>query len=257
MSNLLVVDWDYFFYNPMHAGDMKNDLVWMYDWAHEETEPPREWLWQIRAASFYEHDLSLPTVDVIPGWWDRFTIVDDAMLYVHDSNLWSIRAGYGQHFDHVWLYDAHHDMYPKIESWDQLREWAQRGIVTCEDWMFGYLWRGSKLHWRWPQWYSDGKATRQHLSRFVRTNLDAQKDDLGKLDPHMEFDAVSVCRSGAWVPPWCDNEFVTFYQGCPVAEIEQLDDVELVREWDDSLARADAEELHKAKEELVRRQERG
>lgn len=47
---------------------------------------------------------------------------------------------------------------------------------------------------------------------------------MGKLDPRMEFDAVSICRSGAWVPAWCDEQFVEFVKSCPVGEIVEVQD---------------------------------
>ena len=34
-------------------------------------------------------------------------------------------------------------------------------------------------------------------------------------NPTRVYDAVYVCRSGAWVPPWCDDQFQQFLEGYP------------------------------------------
>ena len=226
MSNLLVVDFDYFFYNPLYATDGHDKRFWLFDWGHSESRLYREIVWPTRAASFMENGFELPGVDVPENWWDRFNIAPDAVCEVSDSNMYSGVAGNYRTFDHVWLYDAHHDLY-RIETEEQLEQYAEKGEITCEDWMFNHLLNGAKLHWRWPRWFTYGKKMRHEVPKWV--GLDARKDDMAKLDPRMEFDTVSICRSGAWVPPWCDQDFEKFYRSCPVSEIVQVDEGDLMR----------------------------
>lgn len=45
-----------------------------------------------------------------------------------------------------------------------------------------------------------------------------------------EFDTVFVCRSGAWVPPWCDGQFEEFLDAAPF-EIIWLDSEPRNRGW--------------------------
>lgn len=237
MSNLLVVDWDYFFANPMEAGDTDDERFWLFDWGHSESELFREMIWATRAPTFIKYDLPLPGVVVPDGWWDRFNISPDATVEISDSNMYSGIAGDHVEFEHVWLYDAHHDLY-RVKTLTDYRRYMEKGIITCEDWMFIHHGNGSKLHWRWPQWHTGGKDVRKTIPKWV--GCDAHKDDMGKLD--IEFDTVSICRSGSWVPPWCDDEFEQFYLGCP-GEITQVDEVNLKRSFDIEESRAWAAQM--------------
>ena len=234
MSNLLVVDFDYFFYNPLYATDGHDERFWLFDWGHSENLA-HQMLWGVRGAEFLRLGFELPGVEIPENWWDRFTFADDAICEVSDSNMYSGIAGGAREFDHVWLFDAHHDLYT-IKTQEQLDDWTTKGQICCEDWMFAHHLRGAKLHWRWPQWFTYGRQMRHEIPRWV--GCDARKDDLGRFDAHMVFDVVSICRSGAWVPPWCDEAFQAFYTSCPVSEIVQVDEVDLKRAWDlDEMAR--------------------
>lgn len=240
-TNLLVIDWDYFFYNPLYATDGHDPRFWLFDWGHNENMV-LPGIWSIRAAGFLQNGFELPQVDIPEGFWDRFNIADDAVCEVSDSNMYSGVVGRNTNaptvFDHVWLFDAHHDVY-RVKTLDDLEAWADEGAITCEDWMFAHYVQGSKLHWRWPRWFTYGKKMRAtEIPKWL--HMDARRDDLGKID--MRFDAVSICRSGAWVPPWCDAAFERFIESCP-AEIVQVQDGPLVREWDDDEAARYAEQI--------------
>lgn len=249
-NNLLCIDFDFFFENPMHGLDTDHPAFWFYDWGHREAltldgRNADEWLWPIRAAGFLSHDFPLPQADVPEHFWDRFNITPDAQGYVHNSNMYSGPLP-GRAFDAVWLYDAHHDLY-KIETKEQLLDWAKGELqVTCENWMFVHYWDGAKLHWRYPRWIKRKRAdVIGEVPKWV--GLDARKDDGGKLD--VEFSTVSICHSQAWVPPWCDRQFEAFYEKCPVDEMTQLDNVEFVREWDWDAVREHGEQLKVVEEQ--------
>jgi hypothetical protein len=222
----------------------------LYDWSHAENIMFRELVWPTRATNFMHYRKPLPGTDVPAGWWDRFTFTDDATAEISDSNMYSgVVNGY-ETYDHVWLFDAHHDLYT-IRTEADMVGWQARGKLSCEDWMFAHHLRGSKLHWRWPQWHH-GKGrpvTSPPVPRWV--HLDARRDDLRPLDSrHMKFDMVSICRSGAWVPPWCDGDFEKFYTSCPVRELTQVDNLDLVREWDEAAARREFENRRRTTELL-------
>jgi hypothetical protein len=220
-KNLLVVDFDYFFLNKLEGGYYDDEMM-LYDWQHFESEMYRTVLWPSRGSAFVTNGLELPMVDIPENWWSRFNIAPDAVLEVSDSNLFSGAVNDYETYKHVWLYDAHHDLYG-IKTEEQLEAWRDRGKMSCENWMFSHYLRGSKLHWRWPQWHREAKNMRAEIPKFV--GCDARKDDMGPLNG-IRFDAVSICRSGCWVPPWCDEQFVEFYQSCPVDEIVGLEDTE-------------------------------
>jgi hypothetical protein len=199
----------------------------------------------MRGARFEMNGFDLPQVEVPTNWWDRFNIAPDARCEVSDSNMYSGLVEDGREFDHVWLFDAHHDLF-RIKDADQLVEFLKEGRVSCEDWMFIHYANGAKLHWRYPRWFTYGKQMRHEVPKFV--GCDSRKDDMGKLDPNMRFDAVSICRSGAWVPPWCDPAFEQFWTSCPAGEIVQVDsedNVNLMRKWN-------PEEITKLAEDMTK-----
>lgn len=241
MSNLLAVDWDYFFGNPMEAGNVKDPTFWMYDWGHRETPffIEGEYIWGDRAAGFERHGIELPTVDVPADWWKQFKIDPQATLYVADSNAWGgrVRNPEGDSFDNVVLYDAHHDLFG-IESRDQLDAFEESGEYTCEDWMFRHYLEGSSLHWRYPQWQTRGPDIADKLPKWI--DLDHMYGDVEA--PDDTFDTVFLCRSGAWVPPWCDDQFAAFMAEAPVADVVQLDEYALNRSdgWKKTMAAAQA-----------------
>lgn len=205
MSNLLVVDFDYFFKNPLEWGDFDDPDMWLYDWGHQEGSRLHDALWSSRAASFWMRGSELPMAQVPDNFWSRFTFTDDAMLEVSDSNMYSGIAGEGKPFDQVWLYDAHHDLF-RMKTHADLAAWVERGTFSCEDWMYVHHLNGSKLHWRWPKGHNAAKGMKATVPKWV--HLDAKVDDSRALS--LPFDTVSVCRSGSWVPPWCDEQFDAF-----------------------------------------------
>lgn len=225
MRNLLVVDWDFFFKNSLEWGDTSDPGFWLYDWGHQEGSRIHEMLWPTRAASFWRAGMELPTVTVPDDFWNRFTFTEDAVLEVSDSNMYSGVAGNDAKFDQVWLYDAHHDLF-RIKTHQHLAEWVERGQISCEDWMYVHHINGAKLHWRWPKGHRAAKGMKADVPKWV--GLDAKVDD-GK-PMSLPFDTISVCRSGSWVPPWCDEAFDAFIDACPVTDIVTHDDVS-VRPW--------------------------
>lgn len=236
MTNLLVIDFDFFFRNPMEAGDTKNQEYWLYDWGHSESKMYIDgFIWPTRAFGFMNSGLPLPRADVPANFWNRFTFDDDAKLYVADSNAYAglLYDSSGEPFTDVYLFDAHHDLY-KIRNQRELMKWHDTGKdITCENWMFKHLMRGSRLHWRIPQWHGNGPDMADSVPDWV--NLDARYDD-GK-PMHVEIDTAFLCRSGAWVPPWCDDQFDELMRSAPVVEVEQLDDYDLRREgWEEANA---------------------
>lgn len=216
MSNFLVVDWDYFFSNPMDGGDFETQNLLLYDWGHIETQFNIDYIWQTRAESFLRHGVELPQTSGWRGFWDRFSFAPDTVLEYADSNMHSgaMRPAEGDAFDSVWLFDAHHDSGYHARS---VKEFLDRGSYDCEDWMILHSLRGSELHVRYPQW----KVHALTAEPAPAVPVDRAVDDGAPLD--VVFDRVYLCRSGAWVPSWCDPDFERFVLSFPgdVYEIEQ------------------------------------
>jgi hypothetical protein len=210
--NLLVVDWDYFFPNPLEGGEYKDrgSEVWLYDWQHAEAPLYIDQLWETRGQAFLLNGLELPRCEGYDGFWQRFTIAPDTPLFVADSNrhagLMRPEDGGFPFYDSVWLYDAHHDCGYKVRS---LEEFAERPTFDCEDWMLIHAARDTELHVRYPQW----KVHVFNADGPPAIEVDRQFDN-GETPP-VTFTDVFVCRSGAWVPSWNDDQFAEFVESYP------------------------------------------
>lgn len=256
-EHLLVIDFDFFFPNPMEGADLPGYHPVMFDWGHREAPIfLSNMIWATRAATFLRSGLALP--GMVPpegGWsafWGRFNIALDAPMAWADSNMHAgeLRAddGYSP-FASVDLYDAHHDSgYHK----DDIQEWLDGGTYSCEDWMLCHQLAGTpELTVHYPQWKTGAaKAERKHLPKGVITKL--AMDDGQPVDK--VYTSVFVCRSGAWVPSWCDPDFAAFLAASG-REFEQLDDEPMDREFDIEAARRDAEAIDAAFASMREQQE--
>lgn len=211
MGRLLVVDFDYFFPEPMGSGNDDPLTLSLHDWGHSEGGVIAflaTFLWQDRASAFIRSGIPLPQPDIPSGWWNRFTFANDATGWATDSNCdsWSPDLG----VDDIWLFDAHHDCgyHP-----DAIQTVLDDGFVTCENWMVPYHLTGAELHVRYPTW----KTRAFELEPVPEIDVDRGYDSPNTDSMLPVFDAVHVCRSGAWVPTWCDPLFVEFLDSCPVA----------------------------------------
>lgn len=212
--NLLSVDWDYFFQIPDH------DPTFLYDWGHREAslfiDGP---LWAIRAGVFAGRGLDLPAVNNHwTGFWGRFRFTEGAQLYFGDSHALAVTDPVIEGISEVWSYDAHHDC---GYADDDLVQAINQGRYQCGSWALAYWAQLSEmkrlddplpLHVRYPGW----KDWRQHEETCLIHDVDRRTDLFGEETP--VFDRVFVCRSGAWVPPWCDAQFLDFVGRCPVAD---------------------------------------
>lgn len=202
-KNVLCVDFDYFFPNPMEAGD-PDPNIGLYDWGHKEApffiEGP---LWTIRAAQFEAAGLPLPQVELVPDWWRRFRFAQGVELLLCDSNA---HAGNLIPTDgtlgEVWLFDAHHDGGYGATPADGMARWHSHwGELNCEDWMIDLSLEADRLVMRYPQWRSRG----MDMEPEPAVPMNRAVDDLERVP--VRFHTVLMCRSGAWVPPWCDPQF--------------------------------------------------
>lgn len=222
-KHLLVVDWDYFFRNPLGCppAELPDSSEWaFYDWGHRETLFFIHAIWGTRAAAFLHNGRELPGLTGEQrGFWARFRFAPDAKLYHADSNVRVVseeiygsvpaRSGLGA-WDSVWLYDAHHDSgyaYAGLSGATRrvmLRNLLEAGTWTCENWMLLYGALGARLHVRYPRW----KTWWEDAEPKPPITVEREQDDGST--PDVEFSCVYVCRSGAWVPPWLDSEYITF-----------------------------------------------
>ncbi|MEU6406248.1 hypothetical protein [Streptomyces sp. NPDC046985] len=217
-GRLLVVDFDFFFHNPFeglpapHRGHQG-----LYDWAHGENHWLREAVWPVRAESFLQAGIEPPRCEGYERFWERFSFTSDTPLFYADSNLHAGRLTPRHYalFDvevtawrDVHLFDAHHDSgYPHEHGPASFKEWAELGEFSCEDWMLVHYAKGSRLALTYPAWRPHGDSHPPMIP------LHTAVDDGGAVSA--PFDAVFLCRSGSWVPSWCDQQFTELLGAFP------------------------------------------
>jgi len=177
------------------------------------------------------------------GWenfWDRFTFADEPDFLYGDSNLHAgllVPTSFGWDapaWNTVSLWDAHHDCGYRNNT-GSFEEWKARGVLSCEDWMLAHFQRGSTLEVIHPAW-------RQRVGRVEPEPLvpvERRVDDGTNSD--RVYQAVYVCRSGAWVPPWCDDQFTQFIELAPDPWPMEVPGNEWVHPRNDVMQEADRE----------------
>ncbi|MFI1867453.1 hypothetical protein [Streptomyces jumonjinensis] len=220
--HLLCVDWDYFFPTPS-AGAPLGEHADLYAWPVAEDAMHVEAIWLWRVERFVRSGAALPRCEGYETFWDRFRITPDATIVYSDSNSWA-----GQYFpsdlgssgpwESIHLYDAHHDCGYRANTRD-FEEWKAGSIINAENWMLAHYWNGSSLYVHFPPWREC--LERPSESPLIPVNMAI--DD--GTPPDVTFDAVFLCRSGAWVPSWNDDQFTEFLRSCPARPIEHPQNV--------------------------------
>ena len=248
---LLVVDFDYFFPNPTMqdpASWTQDTQLGLWDWGHKESElMVSAGMWAIRAASFDRHNVPRPTVRSLESFWDRF-VLPDAQLLVSDSNLWAGTVDpvmyqlspEQENWSEVWLFDAHHDCGYHEGA---LEKYQDDQLVNCENWMLVHQQNGAGLHVRYPLWRGTHEALLQARPPSGDQYYDCEPRPVVEVDRRLdigletfpEFDGVFLCRSGAWVPAWCDEQFEELIAAYPGEHLWVDTELPRNREWSEEL----------------------
>ncbi|MFE2042676.1 hypothetical protein ACFXAZ_17450 [Streptomyces sp. NPDC059477] len=211
--HLLVADWDFFFPTPV-AGAPLGEHPELYAWPASEDALHVEAIWLRRARAFRRAGVAVPYCRTFLGFWDRFTFASEACLFYADSNAWAghlfpSNLGSAGPWDSVHLYDAHHDCGYR-QNHSSFDEWKAKGPISAENWLLAHYWNGSKVFVHFPPWRESMSRPAEQPLIPVHMSIDDGQA------PTVAFDAIYVCRSGAWVPSWCDRQFDTFLRACPV-----------------------------------------
>lgn len=256
--NLLVVDWDFFFNSPAEERSLARADTKLYQWVHRETPHYINEVWTKRAAAFLKAGYQLPQVN--EQWrtfWDNFVFHPDSVMYYADANFHAckLRPRGFMHYNQVWLYDAHHDCGYEVRSYKQwLRAFLDSSLCNSEDWMLVHQMLGSKLFYRFPYWHSLFMLGGVRVPKGVQVDCASANFDvpdhlikglsLGVMQslmqdtrPQVEFDHVFLCRSGAWVPSWCDRAFSDFLELCPISPKIAMQKFTIVRNFDINAAK--------------------
>lgn len=204
-------------------------MLYLFDWGHKEAPFFINSIWNIKAEGFLYYNYDPPRVN--NEWKEfskRFTFSPGAMLSYGDSNAYAGNiSNKNGAWNNVYLFDAHHDCGYDVKSFDEWQNILSKEMkFDCSDWMLVHLMAGSKLHYRSPQWHKQYLTEKPKIPKGVK--LDHKPDNGKPLD--ITFNQVFVCRSGAWVPPWCDKEFMEFLSTWNLP-MHQVDKVQMIREF--------------------------
>lgn len=217
--NLLSIDWDYFFPEPEH------DRMTLFDWGHQESRLFIEQLWEIRAAGFIHRQMPLPALSGQElGFWEQFQFSQSAKLWLSESHAFACEERLASLVKRkkpvIWSFDQHHDLGYGEGALARIK----KGEIQCGDWLLAYsLWMNPYIHIRYPHWktwafedeFDYALDIDDHLKSIM--HVDRQIIDDKNMDDLPVFDAVFICRSGAWVPSWLDDDFFAFVDACPLA----------------------------------------
>lgn len=248
--NILSVDWDYFFPNQ----------EW-FDWGHSEKSIFMETAWQWRAGnrnlltSARAVDVFRTDPERLNKFWEHIYYGSrdfPNILVVAESHkdIVDMFASYSKPF-HVYNFDAHHDL-----------GYTHNDHVDCGNWASKYIEDGriEKYVLIYPKWrkVEPEAGVRDLKKRFGgKVFIKYEKEFL--LMPTL-FHAVFICRSSAWTPTWCDNEwtkFVSFWKvskylwkdrvTCPFVEKERKPNlkqaIESANKWEKEIAKLNNEEV--------------
>jgi hypothetical protein len=185
-KTLLTIDWDFF---------VPEKPEW--DLGHREALFFRTVAWAARANLFGV----MKTNGEEANFWDQFPneLVDVESLVVTDSHLWAFNAADAIFAEHVILVDAHHDAWEwdgrKIEAHNWLRAWLEVDPSRSATWVFPDS-HGGPRDFGLP-----GDIGRIEPVAWGKFQATTDRD---------RIEAVHVCRSSCWTPPWLDGEFVKF-----------------------------------------------
>jgi hypothetical protein len=187
---ILSIDWDYFF---------PDDTV--YDWGHQESPFFINMLWNFRTNTRAPNgklmlDTHVPTIP--KNFWKK-VLTNKPGLFVAESHcdIWHMIENL-LHDGPVEIVnlDAHHDCgYAKITG-----KVPDTFSISCGSWGYWGLrtYRISLFFQHYPAWRKD------RAEGFPGRRPSSISYDLPE---PADYDAVFLCRSGAWTPPWHDDQF--------------------------------------------------
>jgi hypothetical protein len=185
---ILSIDWDYFF----PCSDF-------YDWgANEENSLFFEFVWSTRCntrnmiSTKFALDEYKPTIP--ENFWS--IVKNKPSLYIADSHLFILHVIRAIMFSHGIIHnlDAHHDYSYEAKDKIDCGNWGKYVLNESEI--------ADELHLHYPKWRQKQKETDEAIP-ITSVNY--------KLPEPQDYDAVFLCRSSCWTPPWYDEKFDEFW----------------------------------------------
>jgi hypothetical protein len=193
--NILSIDWDWFFPNSE-----------LFDWGHSEEQAmflEMAWSWRcgnIRIGSDQlAVDVMNPDTTRLSGFWERTVKGKPWQISICESHKalyeWIAGGMCKNQKAAITNFDAHHDGgYSNAPSLK----------VNCGNWA-EYLHRERKMFSYkvvYPPWRKEEpEGGFPEFGNAVYEPPDAER-----------YDYIFICRSGAWVPTWCDDAWTKFIE---------------------------------------------
>lgn len=239
---IVSIDWDFFIFNggeahpdnskvtirPGTEFEQEISAIHLFDWGHTERHGATllEILWSTRFAGFIRQGLD-PRV-ICGNWQERgCTSIDtfseelrkrldiDCPVMISDSHAMGIiSCDYKKNDEPVdlILFDAHCDL--GYSSADSMYREAKKGHCQCSTWAWhalnGNLVRNLILvypDWRkYVEW--DFIKGLYHIEEYKDRIQTTTWSEFLNMGISGEVDVLHLCRSSAWTPPWCDEQFM-------------------------------------------------
>lgn len=215
MANILSIDWDYFF------PDFSE-----YDWGSLESYSPEllNVLWSLRQRSFKFANANSDSAikEYIPSNYEVLEILCKStpkVLFITNSHKHIIELlnNFNNYFPdspvpNLYNFDQHHDLGYKKEHKSNPNEIEP----TCDNWAIyalkNNLINNYDLHY--PSWRENKAETKRLLKKIickdaVEHKINVSYENIQNLDLPT-FDALFICRSDTWTPPWSDHQWMEF-----------------------------------------------
>jgi hypothetical protein len=203
---LITVDWDFF---------VREDPLW--DIQHNETGLYINTLWHLRGHLID----AMKTDGNEKGFWkalQKQVDLHDVPVYVSESHSFAFQVILLHRPELVISYDTHHDLWPRAKNDPD---------VFCHNWLRAYLqtFQHARAIWVYPE-HSAGQF-RMPEDKIARRCK--RRPPENRLPASLQIEAIHICRSGAWTPPWLDEAFGKF-----VGETERFSKFRYVDEVKDA-----------------------
>jgi len=213
----LSVDWDYFVFteNEYQGSYLENKRSLIDEWYKR---------YIISRKSGRDIRKSYKLCPEVKSFWIKikkyFRFSDKVKVYVSDSHSLSYKIAKECKANSVCLFDAHSDLgYGGAASLNF--------EVNCANWL-GKLLKENAIDSA-IIFYSPYTTENPGYFKQMNMRYNIRYESLDSLKSRTEISAIHICRSGAWVPPWFDDDFFKFVDelNMPYEKAELME-----RKWD-------------------------
>lgn len=207
----LKIDFSYFCVrlasDPAHYG--------LFDW--EDSIATTSAIWYERAVRFLNAKMEMPMTIGTRKFWNRFNISKKATLYVAESRVSFLhpQVGVNNRAEIVWNFDTTTSMEP----------WEPRAI-TNRTWASRLSDHGVNIHHVYPQWRYFNDDEEKSV-----TSPDSIHQGFPPLDRIPLIETIFLSHSAPECPPWCEREFLSMVESCPVQNKVVIEPAPLLRGW--------------------------